>query len=224
MRDIRSIIFKIYVFMLACFFVFFFVVFVIFVKSKFLIVDLNRNSSRYHYGSGHDDMVQRFSYYEDFNLSGIRIILFEVSYLNKRSDAFKSLQNEEREKIMAVCPSFKLTFTVSDGGRLMNFKNVIFHGVEANIYSSDLPNINFRSSSEPYFKLNKVNNLEREIMGEYPVVVRNSFSILINEVLFRILREQPKLKITVVAHDDVEYTVETFNFLSNERFNILDEK
>lgn len=131
-----------------------------------------------------------------------------------------SLCKIQREKIVASHPSFTLRLQVVDKGRLMKFKNVVFDGVDA-IYKDKITKPEFNSSDEPCFSIICNKGVDQKYLGKYPVKVVNDLTIAFNEALFRVLREQAKLKITLISHDDVEYSIETSNFLSDSRFDIL---
>ncbi|WP_434757086.1 hypothetical protein bpuCAU1_001268 (plasmid) [Borrelia puertoricensis] len=217
MDKIKSFLFKIYVFLLICFCMFFMFFFIIYLRDLFS----NRLfSTREHYFSNpYTSMVRENSYFKEFGSHSIKSIFLKESYLNKDSSDFKSLSDAEKERMVAFYPLLNLRFEVVDKGRLMKFKNVIFDGVDA-IYDDKMTSPEFNSSNEPSFRIINNNGIDQKYLGKYPVKVVNSFTILFNEALFRILREQPKLKITLVSHDDVEYSIETHNFLSESRFDI----
>ncbi|ANF34432.1 hypothetical protein A7978_04800 (plasmid) [Borrelia turicatae] len=218
MDKIKSFLFKIYIFLLICFCMFFMLFFTIYLSDLFS----NRLfTTREHYFSNpYTSMIRENTCFKEFGFQSIKNIFFRESYVNEDSSDFKSLQDAEREKIVASHPSFTLRLQVVDKGRLMKFKNVVFDGVDA-IYNDKITKPEFNSSDEPYFSIIGNSGVDQKYLGEYSVKVVNDLTIAFNEALFRVLREQEKLKITLISHDDVEYSIETGNFLSDSRFDIL---
>ncbi|AMR75964.1 hypothetical protein A0V01_04955 (plasmid) [Borrelia hermsii] len=220
MNKIRAFAFKIYIFLLICFCIFFIFFFVLYLKDKVLN---NLFSTKERYSSTpHTNMIGQSTYFKEFDLGGIKSIFFKALYINAESEDFKALKDSEREELIASHPSFTLSFKIVDKGRLMKFKNVIFDGVDARLYNYKITKPEFNSSDVPYFQIVGSNDLDRKYLKEYSVKVVNNLTITLNEALFKALREQVGFKITLVSHDDVEYSIETVNFLSEERyFDIL---
>ncbi|UPA09884.1 hypothetical protein bhYOR_001195 (plasmid) [Borrelia nietonii YOR] len=219
MNKIRALALKIYIFLLICFSIFFIFFFVIYLKDKVLS---NLFSKERYSSTPHINMIRRSTYFKEFDSSGIKSIFFKALYVSVESEDFKALKDSEREELVASHPSFTLRLEIVDKGRLMKFKNVIFDGVDARLYNYKITKPEFNSSDVPYFQIVGTNDLDRKYLKEYSVKVVNDLTITLNEALFRALREQVGFKITLVSHDDVEYSIETVNFLSEERyFDIL---
>ncbi|WP_025408432.1 hypothetical protein [Borrelia coriaceae] len=219
MSKIKSLLFKIYILFLVCFCTFIILFLVMYLKD-IRFDDVFDLKERYNTNM-YDGMIHRHTYFKEFDLnSKIENIFFKASHVDLSSEVFNSLDELKRENIIASYPSFTLRFTIVDKGRLMTFKDVIFDGVNAKFYNYKITKPEFTTSDEPYFQIITNDALDQKYLGEYPVRVVNKFVITFNEALFKVLREQVKLKITLVAHDDVEYVLETSNFLSEKHFNI----
>ncbi|ETZ17995.1 hypothetical protein BDCR2A_01190 [Borrelia duttonii CR2A] len=202
-----------------------FVFFGMFIRSKMLNEVLKKKSGRYYHSGSDRDMVRKITYYENLNLNRVQKFSFAAYYINEDSDEFKSLQNEEREKILAPYPYFEFHFAVADNGYLMDFKDVFFSWLDGDrvfMYDNKL-DVDFKSSDVPYFKFNKSNDLDSKIVGEYPVNVINYFSISINEALFKLLLKQKTLTITLISSDDAKYNISVTNFLSSDDFSVFNK-
>ncbi|BDU63371.1 hypothetical protein BOFE_09110 (plasmid) [Candidatus Borrelia fainii] len=218
MDKIKSLLFKIYIFLFICFCIFF-IFFVIMYLNGLFSNRVFSTGERY-FSNPHTSMIRENTYFKEFGFHGIKSMFFKELYVSKDSFDFKSLQDAEREKIVSSYPSFTLRLKVVDKGRLMKFKNVVFDGVNA-IYNDNITKPEFNLSNEPYFSIIGNNDVDQKYLGEYPVKVVNDLTIAFNESLFKVLREQAKLKITLISHDNVEYSIETGNFLSDSRFDII---
>ncbi|AHH08964.1 hypothetical protein baBA2_000965 (plasmid) [Borrelia anserina] len=219
MGKIKSLIFKIYVFVLTCFFIFFIFFFILFLRGD-IFNSLFGVKTRYGLNE-YDSVIGKRTYAEDFSSGNIKHIFFKALYVNKHSKKFEALQDKEKREFFDSYPSFILCLELVDNGRLMSFKDVIFDGVDASFYNQKITNSEFNSLDIPYFQIDGSNDFNEQYLGEYSVRVVNKVTLKLNETLFRALREQVKFKITLVSNDDVEYSVETENFLSKSHFNIL---
>ncbi|WP_024654562.1 hypothetical protein [Borrelia hispanica] len=225
MSKVKVIIFKVYVVIVICFFIAFLFFFGLFVRSKMLNEVLKKKSVRYYHSGSDREMYRSITYRENLNVNRVQDFSFIAYYINEDSDDFKSLQKEEREKIVASYPYFEFRFAVADNGYLMNFKGVFFgwlDGERVFMYDNKL-DIDFKSSDVPYFKFNKSNYLDSKMVGEYPVNVINYFSISINEALFKLLLKQKTLTITLVSTDDAKYNISVTNFLSSDNFSVFNK-
>ncbi|AHH07351.1 Hypothetical protein BCD_1285 (plasmid) [Borrelia crocidurae DOU] len=225
MSKVKVIIFKVYVVIVICFFIAFLFFFGLFIRSKMLNEALKKKSGRYYHSGSDRAMYRSITYSENLNLNSVQDFSFIACYINEDSDHFKSLQKEEREKILAPYPYFVFRFTVADNGYLMNFKDVFFSWLDGErvfMYDNKL-DVDFKSSDVPYFKFNKSNNLDSKLVEEYPVSVINYFSISINEALFKLLLKQKTLTITLISADDAKYNISVTNFLSSDDFSIFNK-
>ncbi len=92
-----------------------------------------------------------------------------------------------------------MEFVVVDNGFLMNFKNVIFNGIDdAKLYDQrDMVYGGFRYSKEAYFQIIGNYDVKLNKMKQYtPAIVVNVFKININDALFNSLLKQKTLKVT----------------------------
>ncbi|AFI31819.1 hypothetical protein [Borrelia crocidurae] len=225
MSKVKVIIFKVYVVIVICFFIAFLFFFGLFVRSKMLNEALKKKSVRYYHSGSDREMYRSITYRENLNVNRVQDFSFIVYYINEDSDDFKSLQKEEREKILAPYPYFEFHFAVADNGYLMSFKDVFFgwlDGERVFMYDDKL-DVDFKSSDVPYFKFNKSNYFDSKFVEEYPVSVINYFSISINEALFKLLLKQKTLTITLVSADDAKYNISVTNFLSSDNFSIFNK-
>ncbi|ASQ29672.1 hypothetical protein CDQ96_04505 (plasmid) [Borrelia miyamotoi] len=224
MGKIKSFLFKVYVCFLSCFFMFFVFFFVLFISPGFMNNFFNEgryNSFPYNYNDM-TDMIGKLTYFKEFDHSSIKSISFVMRYLNVYSKDFEALNDKEKQRMIDSYPTFELKFMVPDK-RLLNFKNVIFDGVDAKLYHDQITESKFNSSDAVYFQIDGNSELPQKILGQHLVNVENIFNIKLNEVLFRALREQQKLKITLISHDNVKYSFNIDNFLSKDMFHILNK-
>ncbi|WP_338321040.1 hypothetical protein [Borrelia miyamotoi] len=166
------------------------------------------------------DMIGKITYFKEFDHSSIKSVSFVMRYLNIYSKDFEALNDKERQRMIDSYPTFELKFIVPDK-RLLNFKNVIFDGVDAKLCHDQSTESKFNSSDALYFQIDGNSELPQKILGQHLVNVENIFNIKFNEVLFRALREQKKLKITLISHDNIEYSLNMDNFLSKDMFDVL---
>ncbi|AWG43299.1 hypothetical protein CR532_04695 (plasmid) [Candidatus Borreliella tachyglossi] len=157
------------------------------------------------------------SYYKTFKSGHIVSILFQKRDINVNSNNFKLLDEHDKQSLFETYPYYCLQFTVVDNGRLINFKDVIFEGSNAESYNDNMPELDFRSADVAYFKIGK-DDVGETYLGKYPVKVSNILKITLNNTLFKYLIAQKKLKFNLIAHDNVVYTFEINNFLSMYKF------
>ncbi|UPA17038.1 hypothetical protein bcCo53_001207 (plasmid) [Borrelia coriaceae] len=115
-------------------------------------------------------------------------------------------------------PAYFLEFVIASEPRGMNFKDVIFDGVEAEVSIFDLYEPSAQLVEIKDFQIGPpdVNAEFRERM--FPMPVHNIFTISLRRGLVDKLKGQKRIKITLISTDGKEFVLDTENFISKYDF------
>ncbi|WP_025406915.1 hypothetical protein [Borrelia hermsii] len=159
-------------------------------------------------------------YSEEFNSGSIRSISFVGSDLLKsRREKINAMNDGKYKRAMLKgYPAYFLSFEIVGEPRAINFKKVIFDGVEAeaSVFYLYAPNLQLASIKD--FQMGSPDANKRFLEIIFPVPVRNTFTISLRRGLIDKLKARDRLKITLITHYDKEFVVETDNFLKKYEF------
>ncbi|ACO38225.1 conserved hypothetical protein (plasmid) [Borreliella burgdorferi 29805] len=181
----------------------------------------NFKEERHYSISPIDSVIMRKCYFKEFKSGLIKSVFFKKLDVNVNSKNFKELNKVDKQNLLNSYPSYHMEFVVVDNGFLMNFKNVIFNGIDdAKLYDQrDMVYGGFRYSKKAYFQIIGNYDVKLNKMKQYtPAIVVNVFKININDALFNSLLKQKTLKVTLISHNNKEYILQTNNFLSKYNF------
>ncbi|QMU99773.1 hypothetical protein F0310_04990 (plasmid) [Borrelia sp. A-FGy1] len=215
MRVIRYILLVIIKYILLIIFIFFCLIFI-----GLLVMGFSYSSKKGEYYSNGtiNSVIVRKSYFKEFDSGNIKSILFKKLDVNVDSKIFKELDEIGKRNLIDSYPLYHMEFVIVDNGFLMNFKNVIFNGIEASLYKQHhMLEPAFESPNLAYFQIGNYDVKTNDMM-QYSVRVVNVFKITFNNALFKALLKQKILKFTLIANNNKEYTLRVDNFLSKYDF------
>ncbi|WP_025400328.1 hypothetical protein [Borrelia hermsii] len=170
-------------------------------------------------------------YSKEFGSGSIKSISFLESDMTESYRKEIKTRAYSKEYIKSVeegYPAYYLKFEIVDGPRAINFKSVVFDGVEAEVSIFNL--------SDPSVQLVKIKDFQMGDfkmgdfkMGDFdvnvgflqhtfPVPVHNTFTISLRRRFIDKLKARDRLKITLTSHYDKEFVLETENFLKKYGF------
>ncbi|AYE36814.1 hypothetical protein DB313_04765 (plasmid) [Borrelia turcica IST7] len=150
--------------------------------------------------------------------SRIRSVLFQREILKKDSEGYLSSEESYRKALDESFPYYHFKFTILGEKRMLNFKNVIFDGVEAEMSMFDITEPSVQLARIKDFHIEPVENNKKLLGLLFPVEVRNNLVVYLRREFVDKLKQKDKLKITLIAHDDSEYVVEMSNILKEYDF------
>ncbi|AHH04041.1 hypothetical protein BHY_1090 (plasmid) [Borrelia nietonii YOR] len=159
-------------------------------------------------------------YSKEFNFGSIKSISFvEMDLLKSRREELKTMRNEEyRKAIEEGYPDYSLSFEIVGEPRAVNFKSVIFDGVEAEVSIFNLYEPSAQLAGIKDFQMGSPDVNKSFLNLIFPIPVRNTFTIHLRKRLIDKLKSRDKIKITLITHYDKEFVVETDNFLKEYEF------
>ncbi|AHH05471.1 hypothetical protein CNO14_04500 (plasmid) [Borrelia miyamotoi] len=160
-------------------------------------------------------------YDQEFDSGSIKSISFEENELTKeiREKEKREYSDESyRRSILEGYPSYDLNFVIIDGNRAIDFKNVIFDGVEAEISVFTLFEPSAQLVEIKDFQMGPFGGLPKLLKFIFPAPVTNTFSISLRRGLINKLKQKDRLKITLVSYDDRKFVLEMDNFIKKYDF------
>ncbi|UGQ16795.1 hypothetical protein [Borrelia sp. RT5S] len=148
----------------------------------------------------------------------IKSILFQKEVLSKEGEGYQDYEESYRELLGKSFPSYRLEFRILGEKRMLNFKNVIFGGLDAQMSMFDMTERSAQLAGIKDFHIAPVENNKELLDLVFPVEVKNTLVVYLKQEFVEKLKQKDKLKFTLVAHDDTEYDVELPNFLKEHDF------
>ncbi|UPA09873.1 hypothetical protein bhYOR_001184 (plasmid) [Borrelia nietonii YOR] len=157
----------------------------------------------------------RREYSKEFNFGSIRRIIFMEESLSEAYKAEITVMSDERFKSVMLkgYPAYYLSFEIVGEPRAINFKKVIFDGVEAEVSIFHLDEPNFELARIKDFQMGRPDVNPKFLNLIFPVPVRNTFTIVLKKRFIDKLKARDRLKITLITHYDKEFVLETDNFI-----------
>ncbi|ASQ29668.1 hypothetical protein CDQ96_04485 (plasmid) [Borrelia miyamotoi] len=159
-------------------------------------------------------------YDQEFDSGSIKSISFK-----KREITDKGIQQAKREyegsyldSILGAYPVYDLDFIIVDENRAIDFKNVIFDGVEAEISVFTLFEPSAQLVEIKDFQMGPFNGIPKLLNWVFPFPVINTFSISLRERFIDKLKQKDRLKITLISYDDRKFVLEMDNFIKEYDF------
>ncbi|WAZ85731.1 hypothetical protein [Borrelia miyamotoi] len=122
------------------------------------------------------------------------------------------------DSILGGYPSYYLDFVIVDENRAIDFKNVIFDGVEAEISVFTLFEPSAQLVEIKDFQMGPFNGIPKLLNLVFPFPVINTFSISLRERFIDKLKQKDRLKITLISYDDRKFVLEMDNFIKEYDF------
>ncbi|WP_025406917.1 hypothetical protein [Borrelia hermsii] len=160
-------------------------------------------------------------YSEEFNFGSIKSISFLESDMTKsyREEIKTRAYSEEYIKsVEEGYPAYYLEFRVVDGSRAINFKKVIFDGVEAEVSVFNLSDPSVQLAGIKDFQMGDFDVNIGFLRHTFSVPVHNTFTISLRKRFIDRLKVRDRLKITLTSHYGKEFVLETDNFLKKYGF------
>ncbi|AHH12963.1 hypothetical protein BHO_0000100 (plasmid) [Borrelia hermsii YBT] len=159
-------------------------------------------------------------YSQEFNFGGIRRIVFaekvlSESYKEKLKTAY---YDRSRKEIEESYPDYYLSFEIVGEPRAINFKSVIFDGVEAEVSIFSLYDHSAQLAGIKDFQMGKPDVNPNFLKVIFPIPVHNTFTIHLRRRFVDKLKARDKIKIALTTHYDKEFVVETDNFIRKYEF------
>nr|WKT13957.1 hypothetical protein LKV13_04920 [Borrelia sp. BU AG58] len=150
--------------------------------------------------------------------SGIGSILFQKEVLKKDDQDFLNYEESYKKMLQESFPSHRLEFKILGEKRMLNIKNVIFDGLEAEMSMFDMTERSAQLANIKDFHIEPVDNNRKLLDIVFPVEVENTLIVYLRGEFVDKLKQKDRLKFTLIAHDDSEYEVEVSNFLKEYDF------
>ncbi|AMR75957.1 hypothetical protein [Borrelia hermsii] len=167
-----------------------------------------------------DDSYCNREYSKEFNFGSIRRIVFTEEDLagSFREKIKRMSDGGYKSAMLKGYPSYYLKFEIVDGPRAVNFKKVIFDGVEAEVSIFHLyePNSEFAMIKD--FQMGRPDENPKFLKVIFPTPVYNTFIITLSRRFVDKLKARDRLKITLTTHYDKEFVLETDNFIRKYEF------
>ncbi|WP_330730255.1 hypothetical protein [Borrelia turicatae] len=164
-------------------------------------------------------------YAEEFKSGSIKSISFiktEMTEDGKESFRNGAMNDEEREsmekEIQEGYPRYSLKFSIVGEYRIININQVLFDGIKAEPSILKIVNSGKQLAEIKDFQMGPVDSAKRFLGVIFPVPVSNTFIINLKKELVDKLREQPRIKITLISVYGDEFVIETFNFIKKYNF------
>ncbi|WKC58692.1 hypothetical protein [Borrelia sp. P9F1] len=148
----------------------------------------------------------------------IRSVLFQKEVLNEEGEGYQDYEESYKEQLGKSFPSYRFTFNIFGEKRMLNFKNVIFGDLDAQMSMFNMTERSVQLANIKDFHIEPVENNKNLLDLVFPVEVKNTLVVYLRKELVDRLKQKDKLKFILVAHDDTEYDVELFNFLKDHDF------
>ncbi|QMU99779.1 hypothetical protein F0310_05020 (plasmid) [Borrelia sp. A-FGy1] len=160
------------------------------------------------------------TYEERFNYgNSIRSVSFKKHFFNKEGkDKISDLEYNYKNNINKSYPSYHFEFKISGEKRMLNFKNVIFDGLEADMSIFDITEPSVQLGLIKDFHIGSVEHNKNLLGISFPIEVDNTFIVYLKGEFVDKLKQKDKIKIILIAHDDTEYVAEISNFLKKYDF------
>ncbi|WP_040123412.1 hypothetical protein [Borrelia hermsii] len=157
----------------------------------------------------------RREYSKEFNFGSIRRIIFMKESLSESyKEEINAMRDERFKNVMLKgYPAYYLSFEIVGEPRAINFKKVIFDGVEAEVSIFNLYEPNFELARIKDFQMGRPDVNPKFLNLIFPAPVRNTFTIVLKQRFIDKLKAKDRLKITLITHYDKEFVLETDNFI-----------
>ncbi|AHH05472.1 hypothetical protein CNO14_04505 (plasmid) [Borrelia miyamotoi] len=159
-------------------------------------------------------------YDQEFDSGSIKSISFKKQEITDKGieQAKREYSGSYLDSILGGYPSYDLDFVIVDENRAIDFKNVIFDGVEAEISVFTLNERSAQLVEIKDFQMGPFGGLPKLLNFIFPFPVINTFSISLRERFIDKLKQKDRLKITLVSYDDRKFVLEMDNFIKKYDF------
>ncbi|WP_330730258.1 hypothetical protein [Borrelia turicatae] len=123
-----------------------------------------------------------------------------------------------RKTVVASYPDYSLEFSIVGEHQAVNIKQVIFDGIKATPSIFELFEPSWQLAEVRDFQMGPVDVNCKFLKFVFPMSINNTFTIRLKKRLVDKLRAQPRIKITLISHNNKKFIVETDNFIKKYSF------